>query len=231
MPMEEEHDDEDGDVHVKQEVVSPTNMTSPSYMTTTQNLRDVKPTEEAFLESFDIENDAWSMYCSARIIAPSSGGEDDQYKGESGRKIRKRMKTMLPMDLVLHMVHSPNPDRVPEYRMVTRLLRTLAGLGDDAGVNGQTTFKCIYLAFPSLSVDALVTQLRQSHIILKGMTEGDMGTIVDRIHMSAYVSGGKRRVSRKDSSLACVIRKCSSLLNRTASVGREVDFGGMDVDE
>jgi hypothetical protein len=137
------------------------------------------------------------------------------------------MKTMIPMDLVFHMIHSPHPERVPEYRMVTRLLRTLAGLD-----NNEPEGRCLYLAFPSLCIDALVTQLRASHILLKGMADGDMGTIVDRVHMSAYVSGGKRRVARTDSSLACVIRRCNSVLCRAASPSSDgVDFGGMDVDE
>lgn len=32
--------------------------------------------------------------------------------------------------------------------------------------------------------------------------------------MSAFLSGGKRRVSRADRQLACVIRKCNMMLQR-----------------
>ena len=34
----------------------------------------------------------------------------------------------------------------------------------------------------------------------------------DRIHMSAYVSGGKRRITKADESHAFCIRKCHAIL-------------------
>lgn len=49
-----------------------------------------------------------------------------------------------------------------------------------------------------------------------------MGTIADRVHMSAYLSGGKRRVARCDEKVGCVIRRCSTRLYRASlNVGED----------
>ena len=175
-----------------------------------------RPTEECMRETFNPDYDEWFLISGKRIRPLKYDGE--LYKGESGRKTVKHFKGMIPMDLVYHMVHCPNSQRTPEYRMVTRLVRNLAGMSGPMQ-HSPGSLRCLYSAFPSIPMQTLVSQIRMGHIHLKGTTQADSGTIADRIHLSGYVSGGKRRVSRADSQMACVLRKCVAMLqlahNRT----------------
>jgi len=198
-------------------------------------------TEEALRISWEDRHDHWRMLVHR--------GPEDQYQGEVGRKMLGRAptgKVMLPMDLLFHMLHLPSPKRIPEYRMTTRLLKTLAykhavhpllpvqareshSMTDHqdqekkmeeelqqpaAALAQQQQLSCLYLYIPSIPLHTLLTQVRSGAVQLRGAL--DKGTISNRMHLSAYLSGGKRRVSRADQGVACTIRKASHLLRRCA---------------
>lgn len=161
-------------------------------------------------------------------------GSGKLYEGEVGRRTvlsASLSKVMVPMDLIFHMLHFPSPKRIPEYRMTIRfdcslarararvcllivpayrLLRTLTT------AVGQPT-QCLYLYIPSIPMHTLVRQVSEDMVQLKGAF--DKGTISDRMHLSAFISGGKRRVSRADNGLACVMRTAKHLIERSARHG------------
>lgn len=73
----------------------------------------------------------------------------------------------------------------------------------------------------------------RSGTISLGGVDGDI-TIGSRLHLSSYISGGQRRVSRADRDVGKVIRKCWNHLHPGGGdMGEEEEglFGGMDVDE
>lgn len=179
----------------------------------------VKPTEECMKETFNPDHDEWFLVSGKRVKPLKS--DDDLYQGEAGRKTVKHFKGMIPMDLIYHMVHCPSSHRTPEYRMVTRLLRNLSGMSGMSATQTPGNLKCLYSVFPSIPMQTLVSQIRMGHIRLKGTTQTDAGTIADRIHLSGFVSGGKRRVARADSHLACVLRKCVAMLQLSQNTYQE----------
>ena len=92
-----------------------------------------------------------------------------------------------------------------------RLLKTLSADADSCDLSKQ----CLYLSFPSIQLHTLVGQILAGQVQLKGTF--DKGTISDRTHLSAYISGGKRRVSRADNGVACTIRTANHLIARSMS--------------
>lgn len=190
----------------------------------------VVPTEVAFAETMDPHYDVWEIRYGKRIVHSKT-----KYQGRTGRNFSQQMLTMVPMDIVLLMLVHPDSNRVPEYRMLTRLLRTLAGLSsgavEDSNVNKTEESRCLYLSFPILAMHTLVAQIRSNQIELKGMLLRGRGTISDRVHLSAYASGGKRRVTRGDSQHAIVVRRCHGMLNsgegpEPDSSTRKISLGG-----
>jgi hypothetical protein len=205
-------------------------------------------TEEALRASWEDRHDHWRMLVHR--------GPDDQYEGEVGRKMLGRAptgKVMLPMDLLFHMLHLPSPKRIPEYRMTTRLLKTLAYMHavhpllpvqprdphptdhqhqeihveeepEQPAAAPAQQLSCLYLYIPSIPLHTLLTQVRSGAVQLRGAL--DKGTISNRMHLSAYLSGGKRRVSRADQGVACTIRKASHLLRRCAPPPRSSSSAG-----
>lgn len=90
---------------------------------------------------------------------------------QAGRNQGKNVRMMLPMDLVFYMLHAPSGDRVPEYRMLLRLLRNMVSDVDEGGAQrgqkGQRArpahpcgLPCLYLAFPSIALDMLIMQVQ-----------------------------------------------------------------------
>ena len=185
---------------------------------------NVKPTDMAVRDSWMPEFDEWVISLDTRIIAPDVDEAKNKYTKEPGRKVRRPMKFMLLVDLVFHMVHAPRKGCAPEYRMLNRIVRTL-GEGANAkrmakkkgeeGVDTDAGMKCLYSAFPSIPMEILLMHVKSSMIELKGGKGGSLTvTIADRVYMSAYVSGGKRRVTRADSQVGYEMRRCNRYLAR-----------------
>lgn len=146
-----------------------------THTTTKNDWEIVQPLEEALEESWNNDCDEWFLSSSdKRVESPSM----TIYSGENGRKNRKSYKVMLPMDLMFHMVHYPNSHRIPEYRMITRLLRNLAGIHDDGSlISNNASIRCLYIAYPSIPMHNLIMQIRSGCLILKGTTNIDEGGI------------------------------------------------------
>ncbi len=194
----------------------------------------VKPTHEAFRNSLDPRYDDWVIDTKNRIIDNTG----DQYTKEPGRKIRRSLKFMLLMDTLFHMVHAPTRERAPEYRMSLRAIRTMmygsgVGISPNFKTNGRYgDLKCLYSLIPSIPMKTLLMHVETGQIKLKGGKGSALTiTIADRIFMSAFVSGGKRRVSRSDSKVGWTIRRCNRYLLRgnvdASKEDEEVYFGGL----
>ena len=190
----------------------------------------VVDTAAAFKQSFDPKSDMWELKAGPRIM-PALSGAGDVYEKESGRKFKKQMRCMFPMDLVILSVCHPDPNRNPEYRMLQRIVLGLAGLScgavEDKLRGGKPKAQCLYLSFPIIPLHMLVAQVRCNPDLLHGAIDRGCGTISDRVHMSAYLSGGKRRMAQGDSQNAVVIRRCHEYLF-TASMRRKDEQDGKD---
>jgi hypothetical protein len=96
---------------------------------------------------------------------------------------------------------------------------TLAAATSTTGA--ATSIRCLYLCFPSIQLHTLVRQICAGQLQLKGVVE--KGTISNRMHLSAFISGGKRRVARADDGVASTIRKANHLLRKSSSNRRRLE--------
>jgi hypothetical protein len=153
--------------------------------------------EKKDASSLDEFYDVWVLSKSVRV---GLSEYDGKYVSEPGRDGTKNFKTMIPMDNVLQMILSPNLKMVPAYRMLTRVLKTLASGG-------------LYSQLPVLPLRTLINQIKNGDIDLNGQSGM---TIADRVHLSAFSSGGKRRLVKQNIQYARVARRCLNVIKLAA---------------
>ena len=120
--------------HLKQEL----KRASVSEEDTTTYLEEVRPTSEAFALSMDPMFDSWAFKMARRVVVAGGGsslggvaGVDSlasSYNGQPGRKGKREMRFMIPMDLIMHMLHHPSKTMVPEYKTTQRMIENLTGV-------------------------------------------------------------------------------------------------------
>jgi hypothetical protein len=174
-----------------------------------KEINEDKEMDEDKVSSLDEFYDVWVLSKSIRV---GLGEYDGKYVSEPGRDGTKNFKTMIPMDNVLQMVLSPNLKMVPAYRMLTRVLNTLVCGG-------------LYCHLPILPLRTLINQIKNGDIDLNG--QNGM-TIADRVHLSAFSSGGKRRLVKQNIQYARVARRCLHAIMLAAYNSREMQGVALD---
>jgi hypothetical protein len=163
--------------------------------------RVAKSTAEAFASSMEPTFDAWEFKCSRKIVQDTEPGQTLAYSGQPGRRGKKDMKFMIPMDLLMHMLHHPNRSMVPEYKTIQRMIENISGVSPEMSkdkavrsssrdkavsiapkrptVNPIPGFRCLYAAMRSIPLQTLIMQVQGGTISIDGKGDDD-GTLATR---------------------------------------------------
>lgn len=127
---------------------------------------------------------------------------------------------------------------LPLYHFTTLSNFMLQGSGSGTTATSKNDFfnpkslKCLYSAVPSVPMENMLMHVRTGHIKLRGGKGSALTvTIADRVFMSAFASGGKRRIARSDYGVGGMIRRCQKYVTFGIPMPESVDensfFGGV----